>query len=189
MKGKIHDMRELVRDYVEVLLYTGMRHGTEAMNIKWRHMEWYVDAETDLRYLRIWVSGKTGPRWLIARHDALAAIRRLHIRVSQLAEIPFDDLLAQKRDDWLFALPAGERPYGFVGTFRKLMKASGLEKDASGKLNRTLYSLRHTYATFALIEGRMDIHTLAKQMGTSVQMIEKHYSKLTPTMSAAKLAG
>ena len=33
-----------------------------------------------------------------------------------------------------------------------------------------------------------DIHTLAKQMGTSVLMSERHYSKLTATMAAEKLA-
>lgn len=57
----------------------------------------------------------------------------------------------------------------------------------NGGLNRTLYSLRHTYATFALAGG-VDIHTLAKQMGTSVGMIEKHYSKMTATMAADRLA-
>ena len=55
------------------------------------------------------------------------------------------------------------------------------------RLTRTLYSLRHTYATQALLDGT-DIHTLAKQMGTSVRMLELHYSKLTATMAADKLA-
>jgi len=36
--------------------------------------------------------------------------------------------------------------------------------------------------------GGTDIHTLAKQMGTSVRMLELHYSKLTPTMAAERLA-
>ena len=66
------------------------------------------------------------------------------------------------------------------------MIKSGLQKNAAGQ-NRTLYSLRHTYATEALAKG-IDIHTLAKQMGTSVVMIEKHYSKLTAMMSADRLA-
>jgi hypothetical protein len=35
----------------------------------------------------------------------------------------------------------------------------------------------------------MEIHTLAKQMGTSVLMIEKHYSHLTPRMLAEQFAG
>ena len=65
------------------------------------------------------------------------------------------------------------------------MRDSGLLKDTSGK-NRTLYSLRHTYATLALRAG-ISIHTIARQMGTSVLMLEKHYSKLTPMMNAAQL--
>ncbi len=44
------------------------------------------------------------------------------------------------------------------------MRDSGLEKDAEGQ-TRTLYSLRHTYATLDLLEHGMDMHTLAKQMG------------------------
>jgi integrase len=47
---------------------------------------------------------------------------------------------------------------------------------------------RHTYATLELIENRTDLHTLAKQMGNSVAMIERHYSKLTATMAAERLA-
>jgi integrase len=38
-----HGMRPLLRDYVEILLYTGMRHGTEAMGICRRHIEWHTD--------------------------------------------------------------------------------------------------------------------------------------------------
>lgn len=53
---------------------------------------------------------------------------------------------------------------------------------------RTLYSLRHTYATLELLENGTDIHALARQMGNSALMIERHYSKLTATMAAASLA-
>ena len=53
------------------------------------------------------------------------------------------------------------------------MRDSGLEKDAEEQ-TRTLYSLRHNYATLELIENRTDLHTLAKQMGNSVAMIERH---------------
>lgn len=52
---------------------------------------------------------------------------------------------------------------------------------------RRLYRLRHTYATQELLAGT-DIHTLVKQMGTSVVMLERHYSKLTATLVADKLA-
>ncbi|MBV5266938.1 MAG: integrase, partial [Burkholderiaceae bacterium] len=52
------EIRPLLRDYIEMLLLTGMRHGTEAMGICWRHIEWHTDK--GVRYLRIWVDGKTG---------------------------------------------------------------------------------------------------------------------------------
>ncbi len=67
------------------------------------------------------------------------------------------------------------------------MRDSGLLKDVDAQ-NRTLYSLRHTYATLELLENGTDIHTLAMQMGNSAAMIERHYSKLTATMAAEKLA-
>jgi hypothetical protein len=72
------EMRPLLRDYVEMLLLTGMRHGTEAMGIRWRHLEWHTDK--GVRYPRIWVSGKTGGRWLIAKHRAVDVLKRLHQR-------------------------------------------------------------------------------------------------------------
>jgi integrase len=49
--------------------------------------------------------------------------------------------------------------------------------------------LRHTYATFALVNDGMDIHALAKQMGTSIGMIERHYSHLTPRMKKDMFTG
>ena len=51
------------------------------------------------------------------------------------------------------------------------------------------YSLRHTYATLALTHDRVPIHTLAKQMGTSVVMIERHYSHLKVIQAAEQLRG
>ena len=35
----------------------------------------------------------------------------------------------------------------------------------------------------------MDVYTLARQMGTSVKMIEQHYGHLNPAMKADVIAG
>ena len=48
-----------------------------------------------------------------------------------------------------------------------------MRKDKNGN-NRTLYSLRHTYATMRINE--VPIYQLAVNMGTSVEMIEDYYS-------------
>ncbi|QWD17122.1 tyrosine-type recombinase/integrase [Polynucleobacter paneuropaeus] len=176
-------MRRLCRVYVEFLLGTGIRQGTESMPIRWKSLQWHWIGEQ--RYLRVWVSGKTGPRYLIAKHFVIEALERL-IAWQALPYPNLDAVIEAKLDRKVFVFPEGDAPHSLDSVFERLMVESGLFKDATGK-NRTLYSLRHTYATFALAEG-IDIHTLARQMGTSTLMIEKHYSKLTPMMAAAKLA-
>ena len=70
--------------------------------------------------------------------------------------------------------------------FQEVLARIGLGRARTGE-KMTLYSLRHTYATLALVSGDVDIHTLSRQMGTSVAMLERHYSKLTATMAAARL--
>jgi integrase len=176
-------MQILCRCYVEFLLYTGARPGTETMPLKWKDLQWHLIGKR--KYLRVWVSGKTGPRYLIAKDDLWPSLTRL-MKWQGLPYKSLDQLLAANVNKLIFAMPEGDQPYGLEGVFERLMKDSELLKDHTGQ-RRTLYSLRHTYATFALADG-VDIHTVARQMGTSVLMLEKHYSKLTPMLSAEKLA-
>jgi integrase len=180
---RFYAMKMLCLHYVEFLLYTGIRAGTESKGIRWRNLQWhYADGR---RYLRVWVSGKTGPRYLIARDALITSLERLMAwqgyEYANLAE-----MIAAGVDRRIFVLPAGDQPYELSGVFGRLLADAGLLLDSAGK-TRTLYSLRHTYATFALADG-VPIHTLARQMGTSVGMIERHYSKLTPMLSADRLA-
>jgi len=179
-----HEMRPLLRDYVEILLWTGIRHGTEALGLCWNNIEWHTHQRK--KYLRLWVSGKTGGRWLIAKHRAVEPLQRLHQRQRDINTIAWDDLFSHSLPQRVFRFSNGYQPPSLNGTFRRLMRDSGLATSLSGQ-NRTLYSLRHTYATLELLDGT-DIHTLAKQMGNSAAMIERHYSKLTATMAAEKLA-
>ena len=176
-------MRPLLCAYVEFLLLTGMRHGTESMGIEWRHCEWY--ASEGQRYIRVWVDGKTGGRWLIAKHEAQAVLIKLYSLQPDIADKPIDQVMGRDTK-YLFRRPDGQRPRTFNGMFSKLMRESGLRWNHTNQ-SRTLYSLRHSYATMELL-AETDIHTLARQMGTSVRMLEAHYSKLTATMAADKLA-
>ena len=167
-------IRELLRDYVLIIVNTGMRPGTEANNLKWGNIEEIEQGE--VKCLRIWVSGKTGKRELIARHNVRRYLERIKARFEEVSD-----------DDYVFRMADGKRPYDINGTFEILLKDSGLLKDRHGDV-RTLYSLRHTYATFQVLNG-IDLHVLARQMGTSIGMLEKHYSHLIPTMKAKLLAG
>jgi integrase len=184
---KTRHMRALLRDYVLVLKNTGMRHGTEALGLRWRDIA-FIKRGAE-QYLQFTVSGKTGKRTLIATHHTEEYLRRLQLRQPSLAKMSFDDLLKKKVNQPVFKMASGETTKNLAGTFRVLMRDSGLDADRDTKHKRTLYSLRHTYAHFALMKDRMSVYTLAEQMGTSVKMIEQHYGHITPALKAQEIAG
>ena len=74
----------------------------------------------------------------------------------------------------------------FNDILERLVRDAWLLKNSVGE-RRTLYSLRHTYATAELLAGT-DIRTLAKQIGISVRMLEQRCSRLTVTMAADRFA-
>ena len=56
-------------------------------------------------------------------------------------------------------------------------RKDGLLYDRDGD-KRSLYSLRHTYATLRLEKGDVSVYDLAMNMGCKVAQIENHYSHL-----------
>ena len=185
--AKTAQMRRLLRDYVLILANTGIRHGTEALGLCWKDIAWIT--KSGERYLQLTVNGKTGKRTSIANHNTQDYLHRIQERRSSIAHLSFDNLLKKKLNQKVFLLEDGTATNSLAGTFRNLMRDSGLDKDRVVKEKRTLYSLRHTYAHFALLTDKMDVYTLARQMGTSVKMIEQHYGHLNPAMKADVIAG
>jgi integrase len=64
-QGKSQNMRVLLRDYVLIMANTGMRHGTEAQNLRWKHVT--VFTENSLDYVEFYLHGKTAPHEAIGR--------------------------------------------------------------------------------------------------------------------------
>lgn len=184
---KSNMMRRLLREYVLILANTGIRHGTEAKSLRWRDIEWIE--KDGHKYLQLTVSGKTGKRQAIARHNTQDYLQRLQMLRPHLAKYSFDTLLKKKINEKVFVLEDGTETNNLAGTFRGLMKDSGLDKDRDVKEKRSLYSLRHSYAHMSILREQMDVYTLAKQMGTSVKMIELHYGHLHPAQKADVIAG
>jgi integrase len=166
---------------------TDMRQGTEALNLRWKHVTLFE--EKDLQYLEMSVTGKTGRRDIICRSGTINYLKRIHECSDDIKHIPFEDLLKQRVYLPVFRLPDGTVSKNIHQTFRKFVTDAGLITCPRTNQNRTLYSLRHTYATFALLNDGMDIHALAVQMGTSIGMIERHYSHLTPRLKKDMLTG
>jgi integrase len=103
---RTRQMRILCYAYIEFLVNTGIRHGTEALPLRWKHLQWHWIGEK--KYLRIWVSGKTGPRYLIAKNEVIAVLERL-MRWQELAYATLDDLIDAKLDKLIFRMPTGKQ--------------------------------------------------------------------------------
>lgn len=186
---KTRELREVLRNYVLVLANTGIRHGTESANLKWKHISWFIGRD-GAKYLTLNVDGKRGKRQLVARTrtaDYLDRLRRINPRLKAYQTL--DNLIDASVDEYVLVSRSGVRLKTDLlnAAFRTFLRENKLTHGADER-PRSLYSLRHTYATFALLEGR-DIHKLAVQMGTSVAMLEKYYSKVSAVLNASEHAG
>jgi hypothetical protein len=174
-KAITRDTRAVLREFVHIVANTGMRPGTETKGLTWNGVEDWRSPDGN-RYVRFWVpDGKTDKRDLIAHHSVRASLVRLRT------------LNGGDAKKSVFARPDGIYPPDLHGCFEIALKEARLLTDRNGD-RRSLYSLRHYYATQQLLRG-FSYETLAKQMGTSVAMLEKHYSKVTPSLEAARLSG
>ena len=86
------------------------------------------------------------------------------------------DLRANKveDDDLVFCMPDGSPIKDFTEMFRDVLEILDMRYGADKRL-RTLYSLRHSWATWKLREGKLGYEQLKLQMDTSVAMLEQHY--------------
>ncbi len=177
--------RMMLRDYVLILANTGIRVG-EARTLKWRDIR-EVGGDPDMPpNIVLTVSGKTGKREVVAASSEIKTyLKRIYdLRVEELAT---DKIHRPKLDpeSLVFCHKDGSEIGSFKKSFAALLKSAKVERDTHGQV-RTLYSLRHTYATFRLQNG---VHqfTLAKNMGTSVAMLEQYYGHTSNIAAADEL--
>ncbi len=182
--GAIRRDRKMLRDYVLILANTGIRVG-EARILKWRDLS-EVSGEDGAPNIVLAVAGKTGKRDVVARSAEVKTyfkrIRDLRIEELTTPETPKPKL---DPDSLIFCHKDGSAIGTFKKSFAALVKAARVEKDTHGD-PRTLYSLRHTYATFRLHNG-VNHYTLGRNMGTTVAMLEQYYGHTSNVISAKEL--
>jgi integrase len=180
------ECRFLLRDYVFCLLDTGARPGIELFGMKWRQIEFAVD----FRSVVMRVSGKTGARQILGMERTVHALKAIADRNYSVKSIDGLITLTKTSSEFIFRTSDKINPIGsFQRTFSIFLKENNLLVDPKTEQRRVFYSLRHTYATLALTHDNVPIHTLARQMGTSVLMIEKHYSHLSVIQAIDQLRG
>jgi integrase len=187
VKAHSKQCRYLLRDYVFTLIDTGARPGKELFDLKWKQ----VNVAKDFNSVVMRVSGKTGAREMLGMTRTVEALRTIAERnyaVSNNEELK--NLTAAYNSEFVFRTPNKINPStSFQKMFESYLVENNLLIDPQTEQRRVFYSLRHTYATLALTHDRVPIHTLAQQMGTSVGMIEKHYSHLKVLQAIEQLRG
>lgn len=165
--------RTVAYNFVLIMCNTGMRP-PEAKNLRWRDVAIRKD-DQGRTLVVLHVRGKGQFRDLVAAGNVAEYLERIR------AVSPATGL-----DDFVFTTDKGEPASTlYESLIETLLEKSELRVSSSGKL-RSTYCFRHTYATFRLTEG-VDVYFLAKQMGTSVKMIEDHYGHITPVKNAERI--
>ena len=181
------DLRTLLSVYVPFMAATGMRPGTEAEFLEWRHIDVEMRDGQPVLHFRL-QKGKRGARNFVAHNSCWLLLEKLREMSPDLSGMSLQELLKKRIAKRVFRMPSGNLPDNFNKPFRQMLEESGLLPCPVTGKERSLYSLRHYYATQRLLEN-IPIHDLSEQMGTSVLMITKHYSHLTPLMKARQFAG
>jgi integrase len=158
---------------------SGLR-AKEAYVLQWKHYGGVnLYGKFDGFMMTVPGNTKTGHRNVVIPGDAAVF---LHYLLGQYREKwkfePTDD-------DFIFCTLDRKERRNYRGQLPSLLKFAQCKVHPSGQAY-TLYSLRHRYATTQLIAGA-NVHDLAKNMGTSVEMIERHYSHVQTADVAERL--
>ena len=147
-------LAEQLHDKILFMANTGIRPD-EANWLEYRDVEIVEDEATNETILEIEVRGKRGVGYCKSMPGAVRPFERM---IERNDPSPTDRLF----------------PSDHKKQFNRILKEIELKFDRQGN-RRTLYSLRHSYISFRLLEGA-DIYQIAKNCRTSVEMIERHYA-------------
>ena len=179
-QSNVYRFRFMIQHFVLISANCGARVG-EMRNLRWGDIQTFNHPRTqeEVLYAEIEGTKQTGTRQMVFQPVCKEYFKRLkNFRQKELDRpVP--------RDEVLFCHMDGRPVQRMIKSYYDMLEAFKLLYDKNGE-KRTLYSLRHTYATFRL-EDEVSVHLLAKQMGTSTQMIDQHYGQTKGKMVAPEL--
>ena len=194
--AKFRYTRELLRDYVLILANSGMRVG-EANALRETDLVEFKDDTGRVLY-GFNVNGKTGKRFVVLRTNGKRPVERVLARnrawAETWAQTAADGAKRHNRNtakhgNWLFRMSDGNQIITLIDQFNEVLKREDIVHNTDGE-KYTLYSLRHFYAVQMLRSGKVNVYDIARNMGTSVQMIEAYYGRhATSAVLATRLGG
>ena len=204
------EQRELLYDYVRVLIDTGARPGKELLDLKWKNIRYRVrwtdnpkeeidddgnmtlvnhdgyDDEGDLiervkldATVSMTVSGKTNERIANGFDVTFKVLKEIIARNYNNPKITLKTLTESNDEGYVFRTRSGAEPSSFNHLFDRYLEEHNLLKDRNTGKKRVFYSLRSAHATAVMNLDQVPIRDLSKQLGNSVEMIQKHYDRAT----------
>jgi hypothetical protein len=145
---------------------------SEAFGVRFKDVTIVNDQKAKQKHLLIRVKGKTGFRTVVSMPAAVTVFNRLNKR----KHLP---------SDFLFMPHVKNRTNAsnYMGRmFKHVIKKAEIFPDELAAGKYTLYSLRHTSICMRLVlsKGKINIFTLAKNAGTSVEQIQRFYANQLP---------
>lgn len=144
---------------------------TELAELKWSDIKMVKEKNVKSVEIRI-KDGKTGFRYTSSTQMLYDFF---DWRVISKNDKPDDYVLLKEYPNRVFALKIIQRQFNWV------LKEMDMLNDEYGQ-KRSLYSLRHLGIQMRLVnsKGKINIYFLARNCGTSVEMIERFYAKYLP---------
>lgn len=204
------EQRELMYDYVRVLIDTGARPGKELLDLQWKNIRYRVrwkdnpkeeidddgnmtlvnhdgyDAEGELiervkldATVSMTVSGKTNERIANGFDMTFKVLKEIIDRNYHDPKITLKTLTESNDEGYVFRTRSGTEPSSFNHLFDRYLAEHNLLNDRNTGKKRVFYSLRSAHATAVMNLDQVPIRDLSKQLGNSVEMIQKHYDRAT----------
>jgi integrase len=165
--------RHMIRAYILFMANTGLRVG-EARHLRFSDISQVTNkkgqtvcvirVDEDKSKVK---KSNTSYGNVVGRITALSAIERW----KKYKESVDEDVSG---DAYIFSNQYGEVIRDFREGFKAVLEEANVDKDAKGN-NLVIYSLRHTYITFRIKYGKVNVHNLAKNCRTSISMIQAYY--------------
>jgi integrase len=201
--------RQMLFDYVRILIDTGARPGKELLDLQWKKIRVKVvdkaepkrlvdedgqmhsitheeDEEGQLEeifnreyYVFMNVSGKTKERTTNGFEQSFKVLTEIVSRNYAQERTSLKKLTERNDERYVFRTKDGLGPGSFNHVFESFLEEHNLLVDPVTGRNRVFYSLRSTYATTVMNYDAVPIRDLSKQLGNSVGIIQKHYDRAT----------
>lgn len=181
--------RTIMMIYVQFLFASGARPGNESLLIEWKDFE-PVNEKGKIKCYRIHMrhgkkgKGRDRPNEVVQSHRSILISKELYEWVKTI-RWHYPHIVLENGElqttfpndlDYVFCMPDGSPIVGLSEMFKKCLVEAGLYYAADGR-KRTLYSCRHSYATWKLATSDVTYEMLRHHMGTSVTVLQDHYDQ------------